>query len=230
METKKVTNLSKRQQISASNKTVFVWVAAASIVASFSVVAIIFLFGQITFNQKVIGAKQKTESNLIADLQIANPAQASDPSLRDSVNVLRSNPELNLVKTGFDSSNLQVVFDALPTSYDSANFGASLQNVLLAGAVASIESLSVTADPNANSTGLPAGVTPGPQPIAFRLTITGSADQIKTALGNMEASIRPIKVIGLTIDGGTPLTARITGQTYYDPPVNLSVTTKVIKP
>ncbi len=224
METKKVTNLSKRQQISASNKTVFVWVAAASIVASFSVVAIIFLFGQIMFNQKVISAKQKTESNLIDNLSIAKT------SLKDSVNVLRSSPELNTVKTGFDSSNLQVVFDALPTSYDSANFGASLQNVLLAGTVASIESLSVTANPNANSTGLPAGVSAGPQPIAFRLTITGSADQIKTALGNMESSIRPIKVTGLTIDGGTPLTARITGQTYYDPPVNLSVTTKVIKP
>lgn len=226
MEAKKISNLSKRQQISASSKTVFIWVAGASILAAFSVVAVIFLARQLVFNEKVLSAKATTESNLKSNLQTAD-------ALKKNVNLLLSSSQLNAVKTSSDSSNLQVVFDALPVAYDSANFGASLQGVLLNGTVASIENLSVVNPEDQNgAAAVTSGVSlPGTaQPMPFVLTITGSGDQIKTALLNMEQSIRPIRITAITIDGGTPLTARINGETYYDPAVDLSLTSKVIKP
>ena len=227
MEAKKISNLSKRQQISASSKTVFAWVATASILASFSVVAVVFLSRQLIFNEKVLAAKATTEGNLKSNLQTAT-------TLKQNVYLLLSNTQLSTVKTGTDSSNLQVVFDALPVSYDAANFGASLQGVLLNGTVASIENLAVVS-PDDPSLGVTSGtvgstVSGGARAMPFSLTITGSADQIYTALTNMEQSIRPIKIIGLTIDGGTPLTARITGETYYDPTIDLKLTQKPIKP
>ena len=223
MESKKINNLSKRQQISASSKTVFIWVAGASIVAAFSVVAVLFFARQLVFNEKVLAAKATTESNLKSNIKTAD-------ALKQNVNLLLSNSSLNAVKTGSDSSNLQVIFDALPSSYDSANFGASLQGVLLNGNVSSIESLSVTNPDDQGSEAVSQDGATGPQSMPFTIIITGSADQIKTALANMEQSIRPIKITALTIDGGTPLTARISGETYYDPAVDLSLTTKVIKP
>lgn len=225
MDNKKINNLSKRQQINASSKTVFIWVAGASIVAAFSAVAVGFMFKQLLFNEKVLAAKVTTESNLKSDLQTSD-------TLQKNVNLLLSNSALNSVKTGSDSSNLQVVFDALPSSYDSANFGASLQGVLLNGSVASIESLSVASPDDTGVSASTSTATSGTnaQSMPFSVTVTGSADQIKAALANMENSIRPIHITSLTIDGGTPLTARISGETYYDPTVNLALTTKVIKP
>lgn len=223
MEPKKINNLSKRQQISASSKTVFLWVAGASVLASFSVVAVVFLTRQLVFNEKVLAEKAQTESNVKSNLTAAD-------GLRDNVGLLLSNPALNSVKTASDDTNIQVVFDALPVSYDSANFGASLQNVLLNGAVTSIESLNVVSPGDNSAGGTQADTGSGPQAMPFTLTITGSADQIRTALANMEESIRPIKVTALTIDGGSPLTARISGETYYDPAVTLSLTKKTVKP
>jgi hypothetical protein len=228
MESKKLNNLSKRQQITASSKTVFLWVAGASILAAFSVVAIVFLFNQMVFNEKVLATKATTERNLKSNVQTAG-------ALKSNVNLLLGNEALNSVKTSGDSSNLQVILDALPTSYDAANFGASLQGVLLNGTVAGIGNLSVVA-PNDNGYGTSATSTgasaapSGAVPMPFTMTITGSPDQIKTALMNMEASIRPIQITALTIDGGSPLTARISGQTFYDPSVNLKLQDKVIKP
>jgi len=225
MEPRKVNNLSKRQLITASSKTVFLWVTGASIVAAFSFVAVFFLFRQMVFTEKVLAAKGTTESNLKSNIQTAG-------TLKANVNQLLANPDLNAVKTNADSSNLQVVFDALPTTYDSANFGASLQNVLLSGTVTSIENLSVVSpDDQGASDSASSTVTSGnAQPMPFTLTITGSADQIHAALQKMEQSIRPIHVSALSIDGGSPLTARISGETYYDPAVNLGLTNKVIKP
>lgn len=227
MDSKKVNNLSKRQQITASSKTVFIWVAGASILASFSVVAVIFLARQMVFNEKVLAAKATTERNLKSNIQTAT-------ALKSNVNLLLSNDALNSVKSSADSSNLQVVLDALPTTYDSANFGASLQGVLLNGTVASIENLSVVAPDDPSSTApvttVDASNTTGALPMPFTLTITGSADQIRTSLTNMETSIRPIKITALTIDGGSPLTARITGETYYYPTVDLKLQDKVVKP
>lgn len=224
MESKKINNLSKRQQISASSKTVFAWVAGASILAAFSAVAVVFLWRQLVFNERVLNAKQTTESNLKSNLQTAT-------ALQDKVKLLLSNENLNSVKTASDKTTVQVIFDALPTSYDSANFGASLQNVLLNGTVASIENLSVVNPDDDSGTDVTSDSGSGTAlPMPFNLTITGSADQIKSALINMEQSIRPIKITALTIDSGSPLTARITGETYYDPPVNLSLTTQPVKP
>jgi len=225
METKKLNNLSKRQLITASSKTVFLWVTVACIVAAFSLVAVFFLWRQLVFNERVLNAKLTTESNLKSNQQTAT-------TLKNNVNLLLSNSDLNSVKTNNDNSTLQVVFDALPTSYDSANFGASLQNVLLSGTVASIENLSVVSpDDQGGDIATGSSTTSGnAQPMPFTLTITGSADQMHAALVRMEQSIRPIRITGLSIDGGSPLTARISGETYYDPPVNLGLTTKVIKP
>lgn len=223
----KINNLSKRQQITASNKTVFLYVAVGSIIVAFSLMAVFFFGRQLLFQNQVLGEKQTTRDNLRANLDISK-------ELTKNVNELLADPALNSAKSASDANNLQVVFDALPTSYDGPNFGASLQGVLLNGTVATIESLTVDSAPEGIADD-PTLVTPvdgvkGPQPITFTLTITGSADQIRTALSNMEKSIRPIKVVTLTIDGGTPLTARITGETYFDPSVDLKLTDKTVKP
>lgn len=221
---KKFASLSKRQQISASSKTVFLWVAGASIVAAFSFVAVIFLARQAFFNEKVLGAKMETADHVSKNITTAE-------TLRQNVTLLLSNPALNATKTASDANNLQVVFDALPTSYDSANFGAGLQNVLLNGSVASIENLSVQSpDDSATGESAASSVVPGAVPMPFTMTFLGSADQVRASLENMERSVRPISITGLTVEAGNPLTVRLTGETYYYPAAELTLQPKTIKP
>ena len=57
MAAKKDVAIRKRQQIAGANRTMFLWVAAISVVVGFCAVAALFLTQNMLFNEKVLSEK-----------------------------------------------------------------------------------------------------------------------------------------------------------------------------
>ncbi|PLS80872.1 hypothetical protein CYG49_03860 [Candidatus Saccharibacteria bacterium] len=225
MEPKRLTGLRKRQQIKQANRTMFLWVVGASIVVAFCLVGAQFLLKQALFNGKVIGAKSEASKTLKSNL-------ATVDKLKSEVNSLLANKNLAEVKSTPESSNHQVVLDALPTEDDPTAFATSLQKAILNRSGVGIESLTV------GSPGTLAGeeeevVADSEEPavMPFSLVLTGSYQQVNAALKDMERSIRPVTFQTLTVQG-SDVQMRVTaeGNTYYLPAKSVKVTQKTIKP
>src|SRR5690606_18724144 len=114
----------KRQQIANTNKTMLIWVAAASALVAVAMVVSYFLLKQLTFNEKVLAEKSATIGTLRNNTEVA-------PKLQDNIRVLGTNSALESVKSDPEDSALQAVLDALPADANSLAFGASLQRLLI---------------------------------------------------------------------------------------------------
>jgi hypothetical protein len=225
----KLTGLKKRQQITHANRSMFVWVAGASVIVAFTLVVGQFLFQQMLFNEKVLNEKRTTDHTLDENLKAVD-------GLKSEVNTLLANANLADSRAKSTDSNLRVVLDALPTTLDGLNLGTSLQTVLLAGTVRSIEALSVDAGSadqeaaveDASST---TGNSDTPQEITFRFTVGGNFGNIRNALRALDRSIRPIRVVALSIEGSdNNLNATVEAKTYYQPAKTMQLKEKTVSP
>ena len=228
----KMTGMKKRQQLVQTSKNIFVWVAGAAVIVTICAVSIQFLVQQGFFNQKIIDEMQKTERTLSSNVQ-------NIEKLKDEVNKLRLDPNLAKVPVNSaipaESSNLQVVLDALPTKNDSASFANSMASVILPRSNVSIEALTAGEQvvASASATATPTvTVTPlTPQTLSFSATIKGSYEQITQALLDIERVIRPIKITQLTIQGSdASLGVTIQGVTYYLPAASVELGSKKVEP
>src|SRR5690242_7648764 len=90
--------LKKRQQIENAGKSMFMWVAIASVAVSICVVTVQFLFQQWSYNNRVLTAKYKAADTLKDNISNAK-------KLQDEVNSLVSNEALASVKTNTSDPN-----------------------------------------------------------------------------------------------------------------------------
>lgn len=228
-ESKQATALRKRQQIEKANRSMFAWVAGASVIVAFAIVAAQFMIQQGIFNERVIAEKRNTDGTLGRNLEAVD-------KLKENVNVLLTNKNLEESRAKAEDSNLQVVLDALPPTYDSLNLGTSLQTVLLGDKVQSIENLTINgSNGGSNSNGAvedaAALTADGPQSIPFSFTVIGNYDQIKNALNSLERSIRPIQVTAIGIEGSDDnLTATIEAVTYFQNEKTIKLKEKTVAP
>ena len=222
METRKDNALRKRQQIAASSKKMFMWVAGASVVVGFAVVVSWFLVQQIMFKERVVSAKSKTADTLKKNLDAA-------PKLTDNIRVLDTNENLKNARSRETEKNLQVILDALPADDNKYALGASMQNVLIGGATnIKLESFSVD-QTNAGTVKSPVG---GAVPVVFSAVISsGDPSAIKDVLKRFESSVRTIEIDNLQIEkGDTRMTVNIMGHAYYMPEQVVKLGEKVVKP
>jgi hypothetical protein len=226
VETKQATALRKRQQIEKANRSMFAWVAGASVIVAFAIVAAQFMIQQGLFNEKVLNEKRVTDGTLSENLEAVD-------GLKEGVNVLLANEDLEAARAKSDDSNLQVVLDALPSDLDSLNLGTSLQSVILSGNVQRIDSLTVDAgfgEGEAVQDASTVGAS-GPVEIPFRFTVNGNFSQIRDAFRSLERSIRPIRVVSAGIEGSdNNLTATVEAVTYYQPAKTIELQEKTVAP
>ncbi len=229
-ETKQLTGLKKRQQIANANKMIFVWVIVASVAIAFCGVTMQFLIRQAIFNQKIIGAKLETQSTLSKNLDNVN-------KLKENVDALQADTRLAKVKANPEDTNLKVVLDALPTSDDRTALGASLQQVILPKSGVDTSDIATVAAGGSESaatdlTSTSVSATASTAPTAdFTFASTGDYDRIKTMLGDLERTIRPINVKKLSLqstDGRVKAT--VEGVTYYSPQQTVQLGKKTLKP
>lgn len=233
--------LRKRAQIAKANRTMFLWVAAVSVIVGFAAVGSIFLFQKLTFNERVLAEKQNTVSTLRHN-------NDSVSALEDEVRALESNQDLIRAKANSDDSTLQVILDALPAEANSLALGASLQNRLLAGIdglrietlqvdpVEGFESLGETSDETAtpveDGTESEDGeTTEFTNTIQFRFTVVGDSDALRSLLNRFERSIRTIDILSLTIESrGDQQALSVEGRAFYEPSRVVELKDKVIRP
>lgn len=225
--------LRKRELIKKSSKTVFIWVAGASIVVSFSVVASIFLVKQLIFNNKILLEKNNTASILQENIGTAK-------ELNKSVNKLRANRQIASVPSiATKGSNLDKILDALPYEEDAVGLGSSLQTTLLDGSA--IDSLSIdstetnggaasiaSSDPSAAVVEIPGEA----EYISFSFKVSGDEQEIKDTLQKLNRSIRPIKLTSIEIQaaGNNNLELSAQAVTYYQLKKVFELKQKEIKP
>lgn len=226
MEKRTITGFKKREQIQKANKTMFLWVIAASAAIVVCFVLALSLARQLAFNQKVISVKGETNNTL-------NQNRETFETIKTEVNKLISDKRLSDLRVSDTDTALQVVIDALPTSDDRAALATSLQQVVLSRSGVTIDSIRVTDDSGAatiDAEDEPADATT-PQEITFDVVIVGNYAQVSQAVTDMEKSIRPFSVQRMQIDGsGNQLRVSLQAKTFYLPAKTVNVKQEALKP
>lgn len=231
------TGLRKRQQIASANRTMFLWVAGASVIVGAALVVAVFMVNKLIFTEKVIAKKQTTASTLSDNLDAIN-------KLKERVRVLNTDENLQSVMTSDETDPVQVVLDALPSSANSSALGASLQQKLLNQPGITIDS--VTVDPpqgdlaessdgsssDSSESSTDATVTQNVIPFSFVVHSNGSDVQpIQNLLTTLEKSIRTIDLTSVSLDyQGGQLQLTASGQAFYQPPQTTKLGTETVKP
>lgn len=222
VEQKKDVAIRKRQMIQDSAKTMFIWVAGASVIVSFSLVLSWFLVQQIAFKGKVIAEKSNTASVLDKNYKAAK-------ALTDNVRKLNTDVDLSSIKAKAEEQPLQVIMDALPADDNSLALGASIQNKLVGG-VPNIKIDSFTIGEQSTGLGMNT-VAGGATALPFSLTVSGDPNAIKTVLERFESSIRTIDVDNVILEQtDTQMNMTIRGHGFYLKSKVIQLTDKVKKP
>ncbi len=216
----------KQNLINKANTTIVVVTASACFLIVFSIVASVQLVGQLSYQNRVIGAKKEALQTLKADIEATESLTTSyNAFINTSQNAIGGNPN----GTGpQDGNNEKIVLDALPSSYDFPALATSLENILVSQAQA-IQGISGV-DDSINQAASQTSPSPVAQAMPFELSVKGSYDGMRNVVVALERSIRPIKVKTITMNGNkSEITMVVNAETYFQPQKSLKITTKVIK-
>ena len=232
--------IKKYNAINRANRTMFIFVAIASVIVGAAVVGIIFLSQKIAFKGKVIGEQTKT-------LAAIDRSSSNVDELIKKVKLLRSNEALSSVKKIDGANNLQVVVDALPKVGNTAAIGSSLSDEILSVAGLTVESINI--DPTSSNVSSASSSTGGistssnalsssVKTVGFSISVSAksgaerkAADIIQEFLKRMEKSIRTFSVSNITLEMNSEnqINVNITGQAFYLPDNSIKLEDKVIK-
>ncbi|QUB37436.1 hypothetical protein EUA66_00995 [TM7 phylum sp. oral taxon 349] len=225
-EVKKDQSAGKRQQIYKSGRTMFAWVAGASVIAGFAVVVAGFLIQRIVFESKVVVEKQNTVNTLQANNKAVD-------KLRDEIRVLNTNAALSSVKLNDNEEPLRVILDALPADNNALALGASVQSLVARTSDVKLESFQVGEDvATSDDTAKLGSSVKGVQQIPFTMSISAAnPDALRDVLKNLEKSIRVIDIDAMTIEqGDSRVVMTVNGHGYYLPAKTIQLTKKEVKP
>lgn len=225
-EAKKDQSAGKRQQIYKSGRTMFAWVAGASVIAGFAVVVAGFLIQRIVFESKVVVEKQNTVNTLQANNKAVD-------KLRDEIRVLNTNAALSSVKLNDNEEPLRVILDALPADNNALALGASVQSLVARTSDVKLESFQVGEDvATSDDTAKLGSSVKGVQQIPFTMSISAAnPDALRDVLKNLEKSIRVIDIDAMTIEqGDSRVVMTVNGHGYYLPAKTIQLTKKEVKP
>lgn len=217
----RLTGLKKRQQIELAGRNMFIWVVAAAVAVSFCLATGQYLFSKWEYTNRVLGAKYKASDTLGKNISSAN-------ELKKQVDALVANTDLASVKTNPDDSTTKSVLDALPIANDSAALATSLQQAILNRSGVTIESITLPAETEEGEDTAPNNGDP--VEIHFSFVVSGSYDKVRQMTRDLERTIRPIKIISMTMNGNdASLRTNIDAVTYYQPAKTVNATQETIK-
>lgn len=222
----------KRQQIAAANRTMFIWVAVASVVVGAAVVGVVFLAQLAFFNERVLAEKTKTATTLDKNLKVID-------DLKDQVRLMNTNQALRESMAPGETQPIQVVLDALPADANSSALGASLQQKFLNDPKLMLESIrldpiaGVEASSDSSVEDASDSDSASDNSIHFGFNVSVAAADVsalKELLQRLERSIRAIDVTSVTLESqGTRLTMSVEGNAFYEPAKTVELKDKVIK-
>lgn len=215
----------KRLQIDKAYASTVIFLAAASFVVMFSLVASRALLSQRSYQARVIKEKRAALAQLKANNQAATQLVNSYKAfIATPENIIGGNPSGSGDR---DGDNARIVLDALPSKYDFPALATSMEKVLTSKNH-KINSISGIDDELNQSTVSSAPVQP--VEIPFQVSISGNFDAVQGFIDILERSIRPIQLNKLDFSGDDKeLTVSATAKTYYQPEKTFKITTKVVK-
>lgn len=193
----------KREKINRANSTVFVAVAVAAVVVMASLIAMKFLWTQLSYNSRVISAK------VVARDQIADNNDSVDSLSKEFIDLESS-----------ASTNSKVILHALPPSYDYPGLATYIESLAQTSGVTFPGSVGQDISESA----ITSSVVSEPKEIPLSIEVNGTYDSIVQFIKNTELSIRPIHITNVEYSGTSErLKAVITATTYYQPTRDLGV-------
>lgn len=198
----------KRQAIEKAKSTVLATVVIASIVVSFSIVALNFLWNIRGYNTRVLGEKKVAKDTLVQNVANAEELKA----------------KFEVFENGDVKSN--DVLDALPSKYDFAALITSIDGLAKRSGMALDGFVGTDESESAEQK----AVNPVPVEIPFSISVIGKYDDLKTFIDNLDKSIRPMQINSIAISGNDDnIKADISLTTYYQPQADINVEMKEIQ-
>lgn len=227
MANKDSTALRKRAQIAKANKTMFIWVACASVVVSASVVLVYTMAQKGIHNQKAISELSHTVKTLRSNNERV-------PELENQIRALGSDQALLDLRASDSDNALQVILDALPADPNPSALGASLQQKLFSGVtVDSVQVTPIGAEEvvsEADAEGVASEDASKPGRISFQFVVRGEPNKLRSLLTRLERSIRTIQISHMNIESsGKDQTLTVEGEAYYLAKKELKLNNKEIK-
>lgn len=215
----------KKQLIDKANTRIVVFAGSASFIVIFCLVAAYILAGQMSYQHRVIDAKQTALDQLNGDLDNTKKLMTAYKSfVSQPVNIIGGSSVGN---SGRNGNNAKIVLDALPSTYDFPGLTSSVEKVLKSSG-GTIESMSGD-DDQADQTGTPSS-NPEPVEMPFEFTVQGNYKAIQKAVDALSLVIRPIQIQTMEISGGEDkMTLTIQAQSFYQPAKSLKITKEVIQ-
>lgn len=220
-------NLStKRMAIDKANASLFIAVAVAAFVVTFSIVASKALLDQRAYQARVIQKKELARDTLNDNIAAVETLNSSYQEFANAeVNVLGGNPN---GKGDKDGENPRIVLDALPSKYDFPALTTSIEKLLKDNNY-TITQITGT-DEEVNQAANQGSDAPTPVEMPFTVEVASSAGGAKRMVQLFERSIRPFQVQKLQVTGeGGSLNVTITGKSYFQPAKQLNVRNEVVK-
>lgn len=203
--------------ISKNNTRMFVILAVAGAVLSFSAVASITLIKRMNYQAKVINERTKVDRQLKDNVAAVDSLVAAYKEFDQAAESV----------IGTADRNSKIVLDALPSKYDFPALATSLEKLLVTGGFADIN---ITGSDN-EATAEQNSTTPVPVEIPFTISAKGSYDNLKLLISNLQKSIRPFKILRIDVTAsanGATMNFTIAGVTFYQPEKNLEIPLKEV--
>jgi Tfp pilus assembly protein PilO len=203
-------NLGKRQKIQQANSTILIVVVIASVVISFALVMGNFLLKQKSYNDHVYKEKKIARDTLKQNVINAKVLEDKFKDIEDPKSL----------------ANSQTILDALPGNYDNAALRTSIESLVKRNSL-SIDSLTSLDQEGQVSE---KSVDPKPVEVPFVVSVQGDYGKIKSFIGDLEHTIRPMKITSLSLNGSDQdMKAEINVVTYFQPTREIGITTKEVK-
>jgi len=223
----RTTAFTKRSLINKANSTMVIATTVAAFALMFALVAGKSLASQMSYQNRVIGAKKTALNRLKGDLAARTTLKNSyDSFVAQNPNVVGGDRNGTGSK---DGDNAKIVLDALPSKYDFPALTTSLEKLITEQnlKIVGITGTDDEANQSANAT------SPNPEPIAmpFQVQVNGSYQSVQNLVNTLLSSTRPFQIQTLELSGpdASNLIANITAQTFYQPEKDLKITSQVVK-
>lgn len=204
-------------------------VAVATVITVFCLVSSKTLFSQASYNKKVLDARRDALNQLNANIEAADKlvAQYQIFQTGSSTNIIGGKNSTDPGLQPPDGDNARLVLNALPSRYDFPALISSVTKILDNNRVsnqiidADDKSQEVNSDPTAN-----------PKIQTINITVGGTTDYngLRAVIRDFERSTRPFDITKIDIRGSdTNMSFNLTMDTYFQPPLTLSLNMKEIK-
>ncbi len=216
----------KRVAISKANAQTIIITAAAGFITVFCIVASNYMYSLIGYQNRVIAADKKADSQLKTDVNAESRLVSQYSQFVQQNPTVIGQPTSNTSQLKYN--NATVILDALPSQYDFPALTTMLQKLLtsnnlnLTSLGGQDESATMSNSPEAN---------PQAVEIPFSFTISGASYQsIQQLFKNLENSVRPIVIDNISLSGtDSSMNLTVSAHTYYQPKKIFQIKTETVQ-